>query len=193
MLLTFGQTVYITLIPYTGASGDGVQLAPIHIRGAYLGFTSSKTANYSPAGYIERTNPPWGTTYDSSMNVIMLSNLSTSQVQILNLDPVVPSGTTGVTIVQVATDLYDAGGIGGVIELTMFFSRHGIGAVGAVNLGNVDTAHGLGWQTLTLALSENTAGRSYQFEIQRNGGQAGSTGAGNCAITYTMPDPKQTL
>jgi hypothetical protein len=48
-----GTTVYVTLIPYTQASGAGSQLKSIHLRGTFSTFGSSKTVSFSSSAWNE--------------------------------------------------------------------------------------------------------------------------------------------
>ena len=56
--LSFGQTVFITAVPYTGTGGTGTSLTPIRIQGSYTTFSATKTLNYSAAGTVARFNDP---------------------------------------------------------------------------------------------------------------------------------------
>lgn len=190
----FGQSLFVTIVPFTGASGTGTALQPIHIRGSYLTYTASKTANYSPGGFVEGTNPSLGRFSDANGNLLCGSSPTTA-TQNFYLSPVIPSGTSGVTIQQVAVDLwFPSQPIGGVTAVDYFFSRKTTGG-GSTALAFANATLGLGWQTLTAGISENTASRSYELNVQFDvhSGSAQQAGAGNLAITYTMPDPKQTL
>lgn len=52
--LTFGQTIYITAIPYSGTSGNGAAVGPsVHLRGAYQTFSSTVTTTYPPMGWTQ--------------------------------------------------------------------------------------------------------------------------------------------
>jgi hypothetical protein len=193
--LAFGQTIFITIVPFSSPSGAGNQLQAVHIRGSYLSYTASKTANYAPSSYNERGNtPPYGFTQDAQNNILCaaLPAAPPNHTQTAVMLPLIPSGTTGVTITQFALDLWDPGSLGGPIMGWNIYRKTING--GSVLLGTGGTTPGLGWQTKTAAVSENTLGRTYEIDVFfTNTVVAGTGGAGNVAITYTMSDPKQTL
>lgn len=45
--LSYGQTVGITIVPFTGPSATGTALTAIHIRGSYVTYSASKSVTYS--------------------------------------------------------------------------------------------------------------------------------------------------
>jgi hypothetical protein len=188
--IAFGQTIAITVVPFTGLSGTGSTLTAIELRGSYLTFTASKTANYSPGSFVERTNPPWGSTLDSDGNFEMDGSLTSSDQQIASNHLLVPSGTTGVTLTQIAVDINYGTALGHPTSVNWTFERKSGSGVGALIASG--SASSVGWQTVTGSLSENSAGRSYIVEVIRHGGTFGPV-VGNCAVTYTMGDPKQAL
>jgi hypothetical protein len=50
--LAFGETIYITIVPYTYPAAGGTALPSIHIRGSYQTFAKTKSVSYSRSAWI---------------------------------------------------------------------------------------------------------------------------------------------
>lgn len=193
--LTFGQTVYITIIPFTGASASGTALDSIHIRGAYLTYTASKTATYSASDWNERSpyvqyGLDWSaTTYPQNPQI---PHVNTGVgVMYSWLFPVLPAG---VTLVQasVITSWATAAVALGTFSLATYV------AGSSVNTGSPTYAGGS--QTINMSLSGTLAAASavvilalWNGPASGNDASADQASIRDVAITYTMPTPDKTL
>lgn len=187
----FAQIPYLTYVVFSGAGATGSQVLTHYGRGAYQSYTATKTANYSPAAYVNITTSNTYS-YDSGGNILNGASGGVAGSQQFGMHPLLPSGTTGVTITQASVDVYYPSMIGGATHVGMLFNRTG---GSAANLASIDGS-AVGWQTLTAILSENTLAHSYELIVSIGlGGSSGAAvaGAGVVAITYTSSDPKQTL
>jgi hypothetical protein len=193
--LTFGQTVFITIIPYTGASAAGVALPSIHIRGAYLTYTPSKTTTYAPSAWQDVT--------DIATRNVPPAHLGTGEFQIypsagntqvFQFQPTVPDG---VTLTQAAVDLGWAGASSGAVtSATIRVYRRVATISSATSIGSTTFTTG-SQQTKTISLSESTTGRTYYFDVAivnfTMSGGLPDMFLGNVALTYTMGDPSKTV
>lgn len=186
--LAFGQTVFVTIVPYTGASAGGVALPSIHLQGTYLTYTPSKTAYYSAAGFAPDYPNSSAAIYqasDGSMHPAI--SMGGGTLEDFSLTPALPNG---VQITNVSFISYWSSGIPeGRVEV--FFDR--INGTTRTNLANALTSN-VGWQTLSLSLNESTTGNSYRAHVQFQG-PASTTEIAQAGvfITYTAADPSTTL
>lgn len=183
--LAFGQTIFVTIVPNTATA----LLPSIHIRGAYLSMTATKTLNFSSGSLVESNNPSLGSSRDANSNLLCGSN-ATHVFQFFTSILMLPVGTAGVLLTAIAVDLLYNSTLGGPSAVDYgFYRKTGSGGRTALATGSAST---IGWQTLTASLSENTAGNSYLLQVDFDVGTvAAAAGAGNFALTYTMSDPKQ--
>lgn len=186
--LTFGQTLYVTGVSFTGASGAGTQLASFHIQGSYQSYTATKTLNLAARVMTDVTDPTtWGSTFDANYNLLSghLVSGGTTAVQIFAAHVDLP---TGVTATRVEFDTYNPSGISGVTGDTVLFNR--LESQVSTNLGTASVA-ATGWQTVVLTVSETlTAARAYLVGwIIQGTFAAGWVMMSNIRVVYTVPDP----
>lgn len=191
--LAFGESIFITVVPFTGASGTGTQMQALHMRGAYLTYTATKTATYAAAGWADLMNPAVAIKWDGNGNAGN-SALGAASQQIMGLFVVVPHG---VTITAASGDVLWNSGVGSPFGVSIALIRKTTGGT-YTSLGSANGTSGAGWTAPTISLSESaSAGRTYYMEGQviTAGGAASVNMAffGDVSITYTMPDPKQAI
>lgn len=58
--LTLSQTIYVTVIPFTGTSATGTALPSIHLIGSYQDFAASKTVHYTATQFVKFSDAPPG-------------------------------------------------------------------------------------------------------------------------------------
>jgi hypothetical protein len=185
--LTFGQTVFITIIPFTQTGGGGAQLPSMHIRGSYLTYTASKTLTWYRAGWQDITLK--GYTTDTSDNVQNVALTSGSIRDIFRMVPAVPRG------VQLVSASFDCSWVTATNALNGFTVR--VDANGTtVNFGS--PTYGAGGQTVTFTLGSTTVS-SGAVSFQSNwtapfaNADAAQAAIGDVSITYTMPTPDKTV
>jgi hypothetical protein len=190
--LTFGQTVYITIIPFNAA---GSALPSSHIRGAYLTYTATKTSVWAAAGFAETTLTKLGFTIDANGNLVNGPDPSGAHAgteQYYGQRIALP---TGVTITSASLDVYNVGGLGAPHDLNLEVGRLASGST--TSLGSASTTTTGSWVTLTVALSESaSSGRTYQFtfHVHFSGSIVSDLAkAANLSVTYTMPTPDITI
>lgn len=195
--LSFGQAVYITIVPFTGVNATGNQLPGGRLTSRFSTFTATKTTTYSGATW---KLDPGASDQDDYFAGAFPANGDLTPVgvgpprfQYLTAHPVLPDG---VTVTSVAFEANDSAGPDFVTaSLEVFFDR--LSGTTQTNLGSDAAASGGGWQTLTLALSESTTGRTYVAVAVFDGATSTTTGGelklGAIAITYTVPDPKRSV
>lgn len=195
--LTFGQTIYVTIVPFNAVSGGGEQMPSLHLRGSYQTFTATKTTTFS--GAIWHLDPETSE-QDVFLAGAFVANgdlspigMGAPLVQRFVAHPVLPNG---VTVTSVAFDVADDAGADFVTaEVDVFFAR--LSGTSETVLGNDSATSGGGWQTLTLSMSESTTGRTYLATAIMSGGTSTTVGGelqlGAIAITYTSPDPSRNV
>ena len=193
--LTFGQTVYITIIPYNYPNAVGAAQTSIHIRGAYQTYTPSITDTYNASSYISTQQQQIDrATLNGGICVFAPTSLTgplpPHQFQQLVLIP------PGATITNVIHDLYydDTAGFPVVKGVDFIFYR--IDAPASwTSLATGSATNLLGWQSISASLSETSTGKQYfmQGELTVYPVTANNTYTngqlGGFSVTYTQADP----
>ena len=187
--LTFGQTIYVTVIPYDAA---GNALPSVRLRGSYQTYTGSKTTTYGPFIWVLdpiSTVPSF--TYGA--NFWIRNSVSPVGFYFSNFKmwAVVPSGTLITNFSLDVTDTATPGTAAGVSLAVYRLDGNTITA-----LGTATSTVGGGPQTLSVAMTETSSTtRTYlvttEFDL---GAAAQSTPAnkmqfGNLYVTSTPPTP----
>ncbi len=186
--LTFGQTIYVTIVPFTSG---GLQLPTTHARGSYQTFTASKTTAYGVSGYqVDPFYTPGLVTYPTASTIACGAQSNSIDASVFRMAVYLPDG---VTITSVSTDLLDnaAGSSPPHIGQPIAFGFNR----GTVSLGTYSTTRGSGAQTATLSLSESTTGRQYSAGLAFEGDNlsAGDLRAGPLFVTYTQATPATSI
>lgn len=190
--LTFGQTILITIVPFTGSSGGGVQLSPIHIRGAFLTYTASKTTTFSPAAWQGAySDPSQPAIFDWRNNAYAVPPCWAANTSYWALPFLIPDA---VTITNVAYD--SSGWVSAPFTIGAGTFRVVRLASGTPTSIGSTTISGSG--TFNVGLSESSSGRSYQAQVeldnyQPNGGLLPPITFGEIGVTYTMGNPSTTV
>jgi hypothetical protein len=87
--LLFGQTIFLTIVAFTGLSGAGIALPAIHIRGSYLSVQASKFDTYTGSSFVI------GGAYVSSINIDPFTGVFGANP---GANPTRPQGTLGLKI-----------------------------------------------------------------------------------------------
>lgn len=191
--LNFGETIYITIVAFTDTAGLVAPGSAIHLRGAYQSYSATKTAAYSPSGFVVVPDASTVIGFSQGTDGALWCAALTTPTGITSLwmFPVVPNN---VEITQVDFEFYNnsvdsnkpAGG----------FERIESNAM-TLLYGSPNTTAGLGWQVQGSALAESTTGRSYMayvvFQTGTTSVSAGEERMGNIYITYTAAEPDNTL
>jgi hypothetical protein len=190
--LTFGQTGFLSIIPFTGASATGTQLPSIHGRGAYLSYTATKTVTFPGSVWVERISV-FGINWDASHNAFNPAIATLGYSMVVDLNAVIPNG---VTITQVLINAWWSSTGHTPTGFAINVDRRT--GSGFTTIGTVTPSQIGSWVAPTISLSESvTSGRSYIISAQWSAigdtADAAKAGVGDVSITYTMPDPKQTL
>jgi hypothetical protein len=185
--LSFGQTIFITIIPFTAVQGNGNQLPSIHLRGSYQTYTSTKSTTYSRVAWQDISGK--GFTTDINNGII---------------NPFLPSGTirdrfcisillpVGVTLVSASAD---------VIWITVTQPLGGFQMQtfqGNTAINGASAVYGAGLQTITWSLG-STVTTSTALSFVNSWGaafadaDAGQAELGDVTLTYSMPDPLKTV
>lgn len=193
--LSFGQTIYITIIPYNAGSGTGTALPSIHLRGAYLTYTASKTLNFSRAQFgltYKFGADPHEPIYDtdsSPTNPAMTVVAAQIPISYLTMMVALPSGVTLVSAAFNGVWNTTAGTHMGAYACAVYTST--------TLINSASFTYGAGAQIKVPSLSGAVAGPLMMF-TSWTGPLSGTADAGqiivqDCSITYTMSDPKKTV
>ncbi len=206
--LSFGQTLYVTAIPYTA---DDVPLRSFRMKGARQSYTATVTRSFSPVVFTQ--DPTINTNLVVGFNLGnlvagIISNIDLAPtgggpphtfgaVSALLCHPVLPDGAT---ITQVQMEVYNNDTTTGPPHGAVGFEFARVVGNAETGLATANTTTASGWQLVTASLSELTTGRAYTIYAVFSGadtsmGSGFSTPAdvlafGQTYITYTIPDPK---
>jgi len=188
--LSIGQAIFLTIIPFTQPSAGGVALPSIHIQGAYLNLTGSKTVNYSAGSYLQIDGTD-SITFNT--NTLPTSpDLGIGSPLKLSMHHLLP---TGVSIAQVS--MWGTFGAQAGSNVGVYVNRFFRQVTGGVTsqLGSGSLTYNGGQQTTTMIMAETVGSSSgYTSRVDWTGAMdAGQTIGGGVAITYFMPDSKKTL
>jgi hypothetical protein len=187
--LAFGEHVYLTLVPFTGASAAGTPLPAIHLHGARESFSASKTVTYSRVAWNYLGSH--GFTTDAA-NGILNAQLPAGTIRDnCGIALVLP---VGVILTSATFDVAWNTATNPLFGFTVSVLANG----GTVNFGS-PTAGG-GAQTIVLSLGSTTLSSGAVFCQNRWSNPFGPADAdaeqaalGDISITYTMPDPAKTV
>lgn len=190
--LSFGQTVYVTLIPY---DAQGNAMPSVRLRGSYQSYTPTKTTSYPASQWMVQYSlgnvQSFNFDSDGFVNAKALALIGDSleSTQLIAFPPI----PDGVTLTEFALDIYhNAGGDDASSPPLFFLKRHQAGA--ATSLGFAFGTIDIGWQTLTIAVSEVTADRAYVALLSLTGeSDVGEQKVGQMYITYQMGNPSTTI
>lgn len=188
--ISFGQTIFIAFLMYSAAGGTGTILHTIHIRGAYLNLSGSKTVNFSRSSFqptYQTGGAPTAPIFDSSAsptNPAMVSGGLTYMTFSITLPQ-------GVTLSQASFDgvFSSAGTALGAFNCAIYMANT------LLNSGSFTP--GGGAQTRNLSLSNTVTGPLMLF-VSFTGPASGTADAGQAivkdvAVTYNSPDSKKTI
>lgn len=198
--LDFGQTVYITAVPYpsTNALGDAGQ--SVHLRGSYQSYTPTKTVAYSAGSFTPKQSTI--TSYGSYFGPSVQSAIAAPFDYIGQCIVLIPDGTT---LTNATQDLYfnDTGGVNAdVSAVSMNVLRvDAAGSGGTTSLGSASITNLLGWQSASVPLSETATGKSYliwsDFLLTAHGTSSihdvTTAYGGSFYATYQMGDPSTNI
>lgn len=187
--LAFGQTAFVTIVGFTGASGTGTSQPSIHLQGSYQSFSATKTVTYSRTSWVDRGT--LGFTSDADGSVINAALPSGTIRDDFAMTAILPQG---VTLVSAAFDVAwntATNALGGFTA--------SVSTVGS-NINFASPSYGGGSQTLTMTLGSTVVG-SGAILFRNHWGNAlgpGTADAGQGALydvrlTYTQPDPAHTV
>lgn len=192
--LTFGDTIYITIIPFTGSSASGTALDSIHIRGAYLTYTASKTATYSATAWAERSpGKQWGIDWSGTLYP-KNPTLPYGSIFYMWLFPILPAG---VTLVQAS--VITSWATASVALATMTLAVY----VNGTNVALDSPTYAGGLQTINMSLSGTLASATSVAVLTLWNGSllssadpdasSGQASSRDVAMTYTMPTPDKSI
>lgn len=188
--ISLGQTIYISMLFYSGGSGTGSIIETIHIQGSYLTLSASKTANYPASGAIFINSTPGDPWFYDSNGILNGATTTPATVADFRQFFAIPGGTSGVTLTQFAVTVYS--GVTSTTGPDVFIER--MSGSTQVGIGSHSATVGAGYQSLVMSMSENTSGRGYAVHVQMDvAGFTADQRYASTAITYTMPDSKQTM
>ncbi len=188
--LVFGETMYISIVPFTYENAGGVALPSIGIQGSFQSYTGSITTSYAPVVWTLVPAQSTVLSFDLISSVVRNTALaSNTDITQMVAHPVLPDG---VTITQFALEVYEGG-------TSAFFGTFGVAARRVTSnsdtgLGGTAATVGGGWQQLVVSVSEDTTGNTYSLESAFRGyadgpAAAGAQRIGQLYITYDFPDP----
>lgn len=182
--LTFGQTLYMTVVPYTAAGANGITGPSIHIRVAYQNYTNTITAHYSVGSYRPLSNFNFNAG-STQLNVVGAVTNTNYGFESLVTIPV------GAVVTNVAHEVYLHTTTGA--HSVAFIMGRIFGPGGYAIIGSGVTTSALDWQTL--ADTPNITNTGEQYFVQGILGFAGVTpvdadaALGGFYVTYTTTDP----
>lgn len=180
--LTFGQRLYVTDVPFDAA---GNAMTAIHLTGAFISYTATKTWSFSAMAYEEITSSPWGMTHDSTdggtAQVPILP--STGSQAFIAFSPLLPDG---VTITNVSGYVNWPSGLGNSPSSVGLALYRGATYGAGTFLGNADGSSGA-TSAASFSLSEVTTGNAYTVVGHVTG--HGGGGFGTVFITFFQPTP----
>lgn len=188
--LALGQRIYITIVPFSGPNGTGVQGPSIHLTATRHDTTATKTV-FQAVASLKPTNP------DNDGLVLFVNGYITNQnwgVTSRGVDFrhqfIIPGGTTitaiGGEVFRMATN--DTGNVS--------FALIRVDADGTETIIAVTGAQTSGWESLSALCSESTTSRRYVIRLRmesfppilgENWPGDGDLRASAFSYTYTMP------
>lgn len=194
--LSLGDTIHITLIPYTGQSG-GAAGPSVHIRGSYQTFSITKTVHYAVTGFTLTGMAIGATTGFESDNVKLWQNPSAQMASYRSIITI----PDGCVIIELGQHLrFNAGSLfPGIREVLTRIARVSgttyveLGSAGAVP-STWSSDPNSNWQLKTILLNEDTTGNSYAIictiQNQTATPNPEDLAIGSFYITYSIPSPQ---
>lgn len=190
-VLSLGQTIYITIVPFTGTGATGTQLTSIRLYGSFQTYARSKTQYFGAGSLLPDGDGGAGWAWKVASGLLQLTAIPANPPvlgQGFTCYVPVPAGCT-LTNVSFNDNSPAAGG-------TTSFAVGRVSSAGAyTSLGSGSTTVGAGWQIISLNMSDTTGQR---YEINVSFVNAGSVASVNDQfagfyVTYTMPTSDKTL
>jgi hypothetical protein len=184
LTLTLGQRVYITVVPFSGRSA-AVEGPTFHLTATRHDFTATKTVRIAASSLMPHNVASAGL-FAVTSGYVGNFNLPINTICTLGQMMVIPDGST---LTQVTADCYE---LAGATTYDTQFVVHRIEASGGFTvLANAGTT-GVGWETISAALSESTTNRKYRFLVGfvANGAPAPANNdlrIDHFTYTYTIP------
>ena len=181
--LSLGDTVFVTVVYYDAI---GNPQTSVQGQGTRASLLATKTLTYPATQFINLTTAPaCGFQYLSGDSALQLLSpyLGPFQVSEFACYMILPAG---VTIVRLQSDTKDPSGAGRVnVALARLVSASAV-----VGLGNAPSTS-VGWQTLSISVSELVSTATYIAQVLFGNGGGGATTQeqGSVYLTYTMPAP----
>lgn len=190
--LALGATIFVTILPYSATGAGGVEGSSIKLRATRHDTSATKTVYWS-AGAITLGN--WGT------NSAAFSWAGTGVIQTASsafpgpicidawVDLQVPQGCT---LTNVSVDAYAGSGTTADVSVNVRYTS----ATGTFTSLGTDITGALGWEVLSVAVSDSTTGRRYQLLFTACATVVGDVGNSRIAgfnVTYTMPSTVNSL
>lgn len=191
--LNLGNILYVTAVPFTGISGSGAQLSPIHLRHAYTDYGFQKTVSFAAAAWDEISSAagsPFGNVWDGSFQP---TNPALPSVAVM-VNAITPAVPVGVKLNQCAFDVeWNAAGTQlGAFSVAVYKANT------LLNFGS--PTYSAGAQTVTVGLSNVVVGSNEQvmFWGQWTGPAVGTATVSQAKLkrvhlTYIMNSTKETL
>jgi hypothetical protein len=189
--LTFGQTIYITAVPFTGPNATGAALPSIHGRGAYQTYTATKTTSYSRVAWKDMTLLGFTSNANNDIiNVALASGVIRDRFGISVLLPV------GVTLISAAFDV--EWNTAATQALGLFSLNVLQNGTSLINSGAPTYAAGVQTVTVSLGSTVTTTGailfqNTWANALGPSTADAGQAILRDVSITYTMPTPAVTV
>lgn len=180
--LSFGQTVYITAVPFSGSSGSGSQLPSIRLIGKRETFTATKSVYFGVGSMAEFTDPKVG--YTLSSGALSLKGNGGAD-QTFGCLVVIPDGCT-LTDLYAAT--YNANPVAEPEVQAFDFSRVD-GAGAATSIGSSSGFVSSSWNTIHLTFSQLSTGFRFLFTTTLKPYANGNIKFGGFYVTYSQPNP----
>lgn len=189
--LAFGATIYITVIPYTGASGTGTALPSIRLRGSYQSYSATKTVAFSRSSFVRTytTGTPGAVLYDSNASP-QNPTMASGDLIYLRMMIELP---VGVTLSSASFDgVWNTATTQLISFPVAFYKGNTLNNSGFFTYGG-------GAQTVTFSLS-GTVGtnEALLLHAQWTGALSGTADAAQATVkdvyvTYSMPTPDKTI
>jgi len=197
--LSFGETWYVSVIPFSGPSGTGIAGPLTQAIAGFPTYSNAKTISYSPQGWLQGLDHPpsavfyFDPTDGSWRNPAEFSSDSDTFFQSLPIFP------PGVTLDVVGVDVYSNTIASPEFEIYLWRVVAGTAAV-LVGSGFLTPAPTAGWVVVQTALSELVVS-GYTYLLQLNvvandtptGPVDGALRFSAAHIEYTPAFPDQTL
>jgi len=190
--LAFGETAYLTILPFEGTGQTGTQLPTVHLRAAYQSYTATKQIRFSGASFLEQSIIGAGLlTVRPTLDQISLGGTSGAITYVCDFE--LPEHCTVTTVSAEVKQVTTGDTVAVNFNATPLGASAAGGGAGAYAGFFATTPAINAWETITVgSLAQTTTGMRMQAELTlvlNSGGGHSPPFFRAIEITYVPDDP----